>query len=90
VLIQNLAVYWDAEESNIEFDEEFKVEFKACEDGNGNDNDLEAYYEKLLADGMVDATKEALFRESIVTNCAKPTTDFIQGKLAEHAGYLNL
>ena len=50
---------------------EARVEFNACEGANGNNNDLEAYYERLVQEDAVrdriDAVKEYLVGED---NCA--------------------
>ena len=63
------------------------IEFNACQGANGNNNDLYAYYQRLVDEGLVeDQTAEV--EQHIVGNDQCP--DAIEGFLTERLGELGI
>lgn len=58
-----------------------RVEFNACQGLNGNNNNLQAYYEKLVADGEVDPDRSTTKIDKFLVgedNCAPAITDLLK------------
>lgn len=49
-----------------------EIEYNACEGANGNNNDLEAYYERLVDEERADGAELEALQERLVGDCADP------------------
>merc|ERR1712226_22415 len=58
------------------------VQFQACQGANNNNNDLEAYYQRLVNEGKVTTEQQNLFKKYIVgnNNCNSAIESLIQKK----------
>jgi len=68
---------------------EAKVDFIACRGGEGrNNNDLEAYYKRLIQEGEIDDEFNK-FQETVVGEgqCRDRTIEFLQEKMEEYSLY---
>ena len=63
------------------------VQFQACQGANNNNNDLEAYYQRLVNEGKVTTEQQALFKQFIVgnNNCGNAIESLIEKKGYETA-----
>lgn len=57
------------------------IEFNACQGANDNNNDLEAYYERLVAEGRADQFELELLQKKLVGDCESAIDDFVESKL---------
>jgi len=53
------------------------VDFNACNGANNNNNDLEAYYERLVDEGRADEEELEQLQTQLVGDCEGPLEDFI-------------
>ena len=63
------------------------VEFQACQGANNDNNDLEAYYQRLVNEGKLTTDQQALFKKYIVgnNNCGSAIESLIEKKGYERA-----
>lgn len=57
------------------------IAFNACQGANDNNNDLEAYYERLVDEGRADPFELELLQEKLVGDCGPAIEDFVADKL---------
>lgn len=55
------------------------VDFNACNGANNNNNDLEAYYERLVDEGRADEEELEALQERLVGDCDGPIADLVDG-----------
>ena len=48
------------------------IEYNACQGANNTNNDLEAYYERLVSEGRADTTELEALQERLVGDCSAP------------------
>jgi 4-aminobutyrate aminotransferase-like enzyme len=65
-LVQGTMFEYSAGEIIVSPEEEYDVEFFACEGIDGNDNDLESYYERLVEEENAEPEELAILQETIV------------------------
>lgn len=65
-LVQGTMFEYNAGEIIVSPEEEYDVEFFACEGIDGNDNDLESYYERLVEEENAEPEELAILQETIV------------------------
>lgn len=58
------------------------IEYNACQGANDNNNDLEAYYERLVDEDRATATELETLQEKLVGDCDPAIEDFVASKLA--------
>merc|ERR1712232_878558 len=58
------------------------IEFNACQGANDNNNDLEAYYERLVDNDRATAAELDTLREKLVGDCDPAIEEFVALKLA--------
>jgi len=57
------------------------IAFNACQGANDNNNDLEAYYERLVDEGRADATELGTLQDKLVGDCDTAIEEFVADKL---------
>jgi hypothetical protein len=60
-----------------------KIQFNACQGLNGNNNNLQAYYERLVSEGEIDPNRNAEKIEDYLVgdnNCSPAVADFLDKK----------
>lgn len=57
------------------------VEFNACNGANNNNNDLEAYYERLVDEGRADEEELKALQQRLVGDCDDPIADLVANLL---------
>jgi len=74
-------VYDPVSKRFIVIDSGVAIEFNACQGANDNNNDLEAYYERLVDEGRAEASELVALQEKLVGDCGPAIEDFVAGKL---------
>lgn len=61
---------------------DLKIEFNSCQGADNNNNDLEAYYQRLVAEGKISSSKMETFGKTIVgkTYCPEAIDSFLNEK----------
>ena len=61
---------------------DLSIDFNACEGANGNNNDLAAYYERLVDEDKISEEKHADFEKTVVgkTYCPEAIASFLDDK----------
>lgn len=58
------------------------IEYNACQGADDNNNDLEAYYERLVDEDRATAAELETLQEKLVGDCGPAIEDFVASKLA--------
>merc|ERR1712071_97211 len=74
-------VYDPVSKRFIVIDSGVAIEFNASQGANDNNNDLEAYYERLVDEGRAEASELVALQEKLVGDCGPAIEDFVAGKL---------